>query len=159
MRGDYDRLNRYLDGFDDRLVAGFLATGDPVVDDTSVEVGLGRRQVMSREGRLDAAARWEAEFGPDTAMALHAPSTCDRCGFYLPLAGSLSAAFGVCGNEFGTDGHVVAAAYGCGAHSDTELPKTNRAAMLDPYDDAAIEVVEAAPREPVAEVGPAPAEV
>jgi hypothetical protein len=54
-------------------------------------------------------------------MARAAPGTCRTCGFYLLLAGSMSAAFGVCANEFApADGAVVHAEYGCGAHSDVE---------------------------------------
>ena len=33
-------------------------------------------------------------------MARAAPAPCGTCGFFLPLAGSLRAAFGVCGNEY-----------------------------------------------------------
>ncbi len=128
---------------DPRLVPGYTATGDPVVDDTAFEVGLGRRQVMSREGRLDAAERWfEGEWGPSSPMAEAAPSTCGLCGFYLPLAGSLRSAFGVCGNEFAADGHVVHAEFGCGAHSDTELPGGAGSPRYEAFDDAAVEIVE-----------------
>ncbi|MFD4295115.1 DUF3027 domain-containing protein [Rhodococcus sp. NPDC058505] len=127
---------------DPRLAPGYVATGDPVVDDVAREVGLGRQQVLSREGRLDAAQRWrDGDFGPDSEMAKAAPSTCGLCGFYLPLAGSLRAAFGVCGNELSADGHVVHAEYGCGAHSDTELPTGAGTPRYDAYDDGALEVV------------------
>jgi len=138
---------------DPRLVPGYVATGDPAIDDVAFELGLGRTQVISREGRLDAAERWhEGEFGPDSEMAKAAPSTCGLCGFFLPIAGSLSAAFGVCGNEYAADGRVVHAEYGCGAHSDTELPTGAGSPQFDPYDDAAVEVT--AP----AEAASAPAE-
>ena len=127
---------------DPRLVPGYVATGDPVVDDLAFEVGLGRKQVMSLEGRLDAAERWrDGDYGPDTEMAKAAPSTCELCGFYLPLAGSLRVAFGVCGNEMAADGRVVYAEYGCGAHSDTELPTGAGSPQFDAYDDGAVEVV------------------
>jgi hypothetical protein len=113
----------------------------PAVDDVAYELGLGRTQVPSREGRLDAAERWhDGDFGPDSETAKAAPSTCGLCGFYLPIAGSLSAAFGVCGNEYAADGHVVHAEYGCGAHSDTELPTGAGSPQFDPYDDAALDV-------------------
>lgn len=131
---------------DPRLVPGYVATGDPQVDDVAYELGLGRPQVPSREGRLDAAERWhDGEFGPDSEMAKAAPSTCGLCGFYLPLAGSLSAAFGVCGNEYAADGHVVHVQYGCGAHSDTELPTGAGSPAYDPFDDAALDVTAQAP--------------
>ncbi|MFD7842266.1 DUF3027 domain-containing protein [Nocardia sp. NPDC059764] len=133
---------------DPRLVPGYVATGDPAVDEVALEIGLGRPRVLSREGREEAADRWFSEFGPDTDMARSAPSTCGRCGFYLPLAGSLRAAFGVCGNAMGADGHVVHVAYGCGAHSDVELPTGNGSPLYEAYDDAAVELI------PLAELRP-----
>ncbi|KIA66280.1 hypothetical protein FG87_03760 [Nocardia vulneris] len=126
---------------DPRLVPGYVANGDPVVDEVALEIGLGRTQVMSLEGRADAAERWHAEYGPDTEMAKAAPSTCGLCGFYLPLAGSLRAAFGVCGNAMGADGRVVHAAYGCGAHSDTVAPTGGGSPLYEAYDDAAVELI------------------
>ncbi len=137
---------------DPRLVPGYVESGDPAVDEVAGEIGLGRTKVISFEGRLDAAQRWhDGDFGPDTEMAKAAPSTCGLCGFYLPIAGSLSAAFGVCGNEFAADGHVVHAEYGCGAHSDTELPTGAGSPQFEPYDDAALDVIAS----PVAAVEPA----
>jgi hypothetical protein len=60
-------------------------------------------------------------------MARQAPGRCGTCGFFLPLAGSLQAGFGVCGNEITeTDGAVVSVEYGCGAHSET-APETHPA--------------------------------
>ena len=52
-----------------------------------------------------------------------------RAGSSLPLAGSLQAGFGVCGNELtDTDGQVVSVEYGCGAHSQAEAaPQPRRA--------------------------------
>ncbi|EME23023.1 DUF3027 domain-containing protein [Rhodococcus triatomae] len=128
---------------DPRLVPGYVATGDPVVDEVAFEVGLGRKQVMSLEGRLEAAQRWfDGDHGPEAEMAKAAPSTCSLCGFYLPLAGSLRAGFGVCGNELSADGQVVHAQFGCGAHSDTELPTGAGTPKFDAYDDGALEVVD-----------------
>ncbi|MGV8873831.1 MAG: DUF3027 domain-containing protein [Rhodococcus sp. (in: high G+C Gram-positive bacteria)] len=139
---------------DPRLVPGYVASGDPAIDDVAGEIGLGRTQVTSLEGRLDAAQRWhDGDFGPDTEMAKAAPSTCGRCGFYLPISGSLSAAFGVCGNEFAADGRVVHAEYGCGAHSDTELPTGAGSPQFEPYDDAALDVT-ASPVVPVEAASP-----
>ena len=130
---------------DPRLGPGYVATGDPEIDETALELGLGRKQVMSLEGRVDAAERWhDGDYGPDSEMAKAAPSTCGLCGFYLPLAGSLHASFGVCGNEMAADGHVVDATYGCGAHSDTLLPTGAGSPQFDAYDDGAVEVVERA---------------
>ena len=138
---------------DVRLVPGYMQSGDPEVDETALEIGLGRKQVMSLEGRLEAAQRWfDSEYGPDSEMAKAAPSSCRLCGFYLPLAGSLRAAFGVCGNEFAADGHVVHAEYGCGAHSDTTLPTGAGSPIYEAFDDSAVEVVE------LGSATPAPAE-
>ncbi|BAH53282.1 DUF3027 domain-containing protein [Rhodococcus opacus] len=133
---------------DPRLVPGYVATGDPEIDDAALELGLGRKQALSLEGRLDAAQRWhDGDYGPDSEMAKAAPSTCGLCGFYLPLAGALHGAFGVCGNEMAADGHVVDVMYGCGAHSDTSLPSGAGSPQYDAYDDGAVEVVEQADTE------------
>jgi Protein of unknown function (DUF3027) len=111
---------------DPRLVPGYLLSDDPAVEAVAFELGLGRSRVMSREGRLDAAQRWYAgDHGPRTSMARHAPGRCGTCGFYLSLAGSLSAGFGVCGNEVTeADGRVVSVEYGCGAHSEAQVELT-----------------------------------
>lgn len=108
---------------DVRLAPAYLQSDDPAVEDVAHELGIGRVRVMSRFGREDAAARWhEGEFGPDSDMAKQAPSTCVLCAFYLPLAGSLGAVSGVCGNDISpADGHVVDQMYGCGAHSEVVL--------------------------------------
>ncbi len=127
---------------DPRLVPGYVATGDPVVDDVAREVGLGRVQVLSLEGRVDAAQRWYTEYGPDTEMAKAAPSTCGLCGFYVPLAGALRESFGVCANSMGADGHVVHVEYGCGAHSDVVAPSGNGSPRYEAFDDHAVEYVE-----------------
>ncbi len=127
---------------DPRLVPGYIATGDPVVDEVCHEVGLGRTQVLSLEGRIEAAERWYTEFGPDTEMAKAAPSTCGLCGFFLPLAGALRESFGVCGNAMGADGHVVHIEYGCGAHSDVVAPSGNGSPRYEAFDDHAVELVE-----------------
>ncbi|WP_442943754.1 DUF3027 domain-containing protein [Nocardia sp. NBC_00508] len=141
---------------DPRLAPGYVATGDPVVDEVAYELGLGRTKVLSKEGREEAAERWYTEHGPGSEMAKSAPATCGTCGFYLPLAGSLRAAFGVCGNAMGADGRVVHIAYGCGAHSDTVMPSGSGSPLHEAYDDAAIDMISmeperAAPASPVAE--------
>ena len=111
---------------DPRLVPGYVLSDDPAVEAVAFELGLGRERVLSREGRLFAAERWfGGDHGPDTPMARHAPEHCGTCGFYLPLAGSLGAGFGVCGNEItDTDGQVVSVEYGCGAHSQIRVRLT-----------------------------------
>jgi hypothetical protein len=108
---------------DPRLVPAYVASDDPAVEEVAFELGLGRKRVLSREGRLDAADRWYAgECGPDTAMARQAPAECGTCGFLLPLSGVLAAGFGVCGNEItDSDGRVVSVEFGCGAHSETDV--------------------------------------
>jgi len=135
-----------------RLVPGYTASGDPQVDETAAEIGLGRRWVMGQWGRAEAAQRWhDGDYGPDSAMARSTKRTCRDCGFFLPLAGSLGAMFGVCGNELSADGHVVDKYYGCGAHSDTPAPAGSGSPMYDPYDDGVLDVLEtptASPPEP-----------
>lgn len=128
---------------DVRLEAGHVATGDPEIDEVADELGLDRTWVLSLEGRLDVAERWhDGERGPDTEMAKAAKYSCARCAFYLPLAGALHGEFGVCANEFASDGQVVSARYGCGAHSDTTVPGGAGTPRYDAYDDGAVEVVE-----------------
>lgn len=127
---------------DPRLVPGYVATGDPVIDEVAREVGLGRVQVLSLDGRSEAAQRWYAEYGPETEMAKAAPATCGLCGFYVPLAGALRETFGVCANEMGADGHVVHVEYGCGAHSDVVAPSGNGSPRYEAFDDHAVDFVD-----------------
>ena len=130
---------------DPRLVPGYMATGDPQIDDVAVEVGFGRRQVLSPGGRGEAAERWhDGDHGPGSAMARSTRRVCRDCGFYLPLAGALSPMFGVCANELAADGHVVDAEYGCGAHSDTPQPPGTGTPQYDPYDDGVLDLAEPA---------------
>jgi hypothetical protein len=112
---------------DPRLVPGYVASDDPAVEELAQEVGLGREQVLSREGRDDAAQRWhDGPHGPASDRARHAPAACGTCGFFLPLAGSLQAAFGACGNEFSpADGAVVEVGFGCGAHSSVVVEQAS----------------------------------
>ena len=108
---------------DERLVPAYLLSDDPAVEAVAFELGLGRARVMSREGRLATADRWlRGDAAPDSPMARQAPAHCGSCGFLLPLAGSLQAAFGVCGNDITeTDGRVVSVEFGCGAHSEADF--------------------------------------
>lgn len=140
---------------DPRLVPGFMGTGDPVVDDTAVELGLGRRKVLSAFGRDDAAQRWhDGDHGPAAPMARATKRVCADCAFMVPIAGALGKMFGVCCNEMAADGRVVDFGYGCGAHSDTPAPHGAGSPAYEPYDDGVLDVVAAAVREaaPVAEV-------
>ncbi|WP_253778004.1 DUF3027 domain-containing protein [Goodfellowiella coeruleoviolacea] len=128
---------------DPRLVPSYLAADDPEVEEANRELGLGRVHVLSRQGRLTAAERWrDSEFGPNSEMARSAPAHCGTCGFYIPLGGSLRAAFGVCGNELTpADGHVVHVEYGCGAHSEVEVESGPSVPVADlVYDDAILDV-------------------
>lgn len=128
---------------DPRLVPGFMATGDPQIDEVAVEAGLGRRRVLSLWGRNDAAQRWhDGDHGPGSAMARATRRMCRDCGFYLPLGGALGVMFGVCANEYAADGHVVDAEYGCGAHSDTPAPQGAGSPLYDPFDDGVLDLVE-----------------
>ena len=128
---------------DPRLAPGFMATGDPLIDDTAVQVGLGRRRVLSAEGRDDAAQRWhDSEHGPAAPMARATKRVCRDCGFMVPLAGGLGAMFGVCCNALAADGQVVDFFYGCGAHSDTPAAPGIGSPAFEPYDDGVLEVVE-----------------
>ncbi|TQM15634.1 DUF3027 domain-containing protein [Pseudonocardia kunmingensis] len=123
---------------DPRLVPAYVASDDPAVEEVAREVGLGRRSVLSRHGREQAARRWhDGPHGPSSDMARAAPGTCGTCGFFLPLAGSLRAAFGVCGNEYApADGAVVEVGFGCGAHSDVQPESTSPVAVAElVYDD------------------------
>ncbi|WP_242453588.1 DUF3027 domain-containing protein [Mycolicibacterium sp. P9-64] len=138
---------------DPRLVPGYVSSGDPELDHIAGELGLGRRQVLSAWGRIEAAQRWqEGDFGPDSTMARSTRRVCRDCGFYLPLTGSLGTAFGVCANEMSADGRVVADEYGCGAHSETPAPPGIGSPAFDPFDDGVIEVTEVVPVAPVEDV-------
>jgi hypothetical protein len=112
---------------DPRLVPSYTAdddsADDPEAQVVAREMGVGRERVMSREGRDEAAGRWaDGEFGPRSPMARQAPGPCGTCGFWLPLAGSLRARLGACGNAYApADGRVVTVDYGCGAHSQATL--------------------------------------
>jgi len=128
---------------DPRLVPGYVLSDDPAVEAVAFELGLGRERVLSREGRSAAAQRWQSgDHGPRAAMARHAPASCGTCGFYLPLAGSLQAAFGVCGNEItDSDGQVVSVEYGCGAHSQVRVETMSTAEPAEIVFDDGEEIV------------------
>ncbi|HEY7174419.1 MAG TPA: DUF3027 domain-containing protein, partial [Micromonosporaceae bacterium] len=137
---------------DDRLVPGYLLSDDPAIEEVVWELGLGRVRVMSREGRLDTADRWyDGDHGPHAPIATAAPpnARCVSCGFYLPLAGAMRAAFGVCGNMYAPDdGRVVSGDHGCGAHSEVLLDQPEDVAEAPTiYDDSEVDVVDVAPAE------------
>jgi len=123
---------------DPRLVPAYVASDDPAVEEVAREVGLGRRNVLSREGRDAATERWYGgEHGPGADIARSAPAHCGTCGFLLPLAGALRGAFGVCANAYSpADGEVVAVEFGCGAHSDVVYEPVSPVAVAElVYDD------------------------
>lgn len=129
----------------DRIQPGDVGVGDIVpssLDDTRLvpsvhsliadedldamqvfELGLGRARVMSIEGRDQASKRWyEGDRGPQSPIAQSAPKPCSSCAFFLPIAGSLRASFGVCANAISPeDARVVSVDHGCGAHSEATL--------------------------------------
>lgn len=84
------------------------------------EFGLGRERVLSHEGRVQTAERWnEGEPGPENQSTRLAPATCLSCGYFVRLQGALGNQFGACTNEFSPyDAQVVSVEHGCGGHSD-----------------------------------------
>lgn len=113
---DDPRLAPGWSGLDDLAAA----SDEPGLRPIGWELGIGRRRVLSPEGRDDATTRWlDGETGPHTPMARQAPGSCTTCGFLLPIGGPTGSAFGVCANGMSpADGRVVALTYGCGAHSE-----------------------------------------
>ena len=105
---------------DQRLAPAYTDVDDDDARGVAFELGLGRRRVLSYDGRVDAVERWyDGERGPEAAIARAAPAACATCGFFLPLAGALRQAFGACANEYAPDdGKVVSVDHGCGAHSE-----------------------------------------
>jgi hypothetical protein len=125
---------------DPNLEQGFEATGDEDVDAMALwELGLGRVRVLSAEGRGAAATRWyDGGHGPNAEAARKARAHCRSCGYFLPMAGALRAAFGVCANEWSpSDGAVVSLDHGCGAHSETDIaapePEVVQPPILDDF--------------------------
>ena len=123
---------------DPRLVPAYVLSDDPAVEAVAFELGLGRERVLSREGRLSAADRWQTgERGPDAADGPARPRPLRHLRVLPPAGGSLRAGFGVCGNEItDTDGQVVSVEYGCGAHSQARVepgPADDVAELV--YDD------------------------
>jgi hypothetical protein len=128
---------------DPHLEPGYAATGDEEVDQLALaELGLGRKRVLSAEGREAAAQRWyDGDHGPRSEVAEKAPDRCLTCGYYLPMAGALRRAFGVCANEWSpSDGKVVSLDHGCGAHSEVDAPAVPTVAVPPPVvDEYAVE--------------------
>jgi hypothetical protein len=116
---------------DPRLVPAYTAVDEgsdrDQVKRVADELGLGRKRVLSLEGRDLAAERWyEGTHGPDAPIAQSAPAPCATCGFFVRLSGPLSQLFGACANAYANDdGRVVSADHGCGAHSEVQLSRKN----------------------------------
>lgn len=116
-----DRLAFVAD--DPRLMPGYQATDDQDADHFALwELGLGRERVLAPLGRDAAAKRWhKGEFGANNRASRLAESPCNACGYFVPMPGGFRNEFGVCSNEWSAaDGRVVAAEYGCGAHTETD---------------------------------------
>ncbi|MDC4232201.1 DUF3027 domain-containing protein [Actinomyces sp. B33] len=126
---------------DERLDQGFEDTGDDPDLPVIRELGLGRPRVLSAHGRAEAIARWyRSEQGPERGRRPR--STCSSCGFLLKMAGGMRTIFGVCANEWAPDdGRVVSLDHACGAHSETDVPKTGTAWPVRPsrINDGAID--------------------
>lgn len=126
---------------DHRLVPSYTSTDiTDFATEELWELGHGRPRVLSREGRHLTTERWRAgEFG---ATAKSAPSSglgCASCGFLVPIAGALGQAFGVCANEMTkSDGSVVSLNFGCGAHSEIEVPSAAVALPATVLDDLVV---------------------
>jgi Protein of unknown function (DUF3027) len=123
---------------DPNLEAGFEATGDEDVDQMAQwELGLGRKRVLSGEGREAAAQRWyDGENGPKAEVAEKAPAPCASCGFFLPMGGALRSFFGVCANAWSpSDGRVVSLDHGCGAHSEVDVEHVEPVSVGEPIMD------------------------
>ena len=125
---------------DQRLEPGYEATGDEDVDAVALwELGLGRKRVLSAEGREVAAQRWyDGDHGPKSPVAEQAPEPCSTCGFFVPMAGALRSFFGVCANAWSpSDGRVVSLDHGCGAHSEIDVvredPRPPEEHVLDEF--------------------------
>jgi hypothetical protein len=107
---------------DERLTQSYAALpGEEELDIAQFfEFGLSRARVLSIVGRDAASKRWyEGDRGPRAPIAQSAPKPCSSCGFFIPIAGSLRSAFGVCSNAISPeDARVVSVDHGCGAHSE-----------------------------------------
>lgn len=116
---------------DPRLAPAYTAADQDVdaaaLKALSEELGWGRVNVLSVEGRELAAQRWyDGSHGPEASIAQSAPAPCGTCGFMVRLDGPLGRLFGVCANAHANDdGRVVSVDHGCGAHSEVKLSKRN----------------------------------
>lgn len=107
----------------DRIRPGDLGPGDlmpPEPGDERLAESEDGRLVLSAKGLEDAKQRWRTgDYGPTSEFAEKAALSCRTCAFFVPAGEPLGESFGACVNVFSADGHIVHAAYGCGAHSET----------------------------------------
>ncbi|AJK68254.1 DUF3027 domain-containing protein [Corynebacterium marinum] len=107
----------------DRIRPGDLGPGDlmpPEPGDERLAESEDGRLVLSAKGLEDAKQRWRTgDYGPTSEFAEKAALSCRTCAFFVPAGEPLGENFGACVNVFSADGHIVHAAYGCGAHSET----------------------------------------
>lgn len=132
---------------DVRLVPAYTVEEAELAAETFWELGLGRPRALSFEGRATTADRWyDGDQGPFAPLAKQAPARCLDCGFRVPLAGGLSAVFGVCANAFAPDdGKVVSLDHGCGAHSEVVADNGNGRLPGMVVEDEVLELVPLGP--------------
>lgn len=137
--------------YEDRVRPGDLRPGDrlppkahdprvidaeDLTDDDGVRRNPGSPRTLSAQGWDAAVHRWTAgDTGPDTEFARRAERACASCAFWLPLQRRRVTEVGVCANEYAADGRVVAADYGCGAHSETPRDDGEGSAHRTAWDD------------------------
>lgn len=121
-----------------RVAASVLDEPAEAVADLVGDLGLVRARVLSVAGQDEAAERWyDSDAGPRGEQAVAAPLPCRTCGFLVPLAGPLSALFGVCANAMAPDdGSVVSFDHGCGAHSQVPAPEQGSRPAVLVYESA-----------------------
>lgn len=126
---------------DSRLEEAIHDAGDELDLPEVREVGLGRKRVLSLEGRQAAMTRWyKSDQGP--ARGRPPRNSCSTCGFLIKMPGSMRTMFGVCANEWAPDdGRVVSLDHTCGAHSESDTPKNGTAWPVRPskVNDAALD--------------------
>jgi hypothetical protein len=150
---DDERLSPGGDAMAQLLQLTAEDTGDLSESGVWHELGLGRPRVLSAVGRYDASDRWwDGEAGPDTALSKGAPAAarCGECGFWVRLVGALGQVFGACANALAPDdGRIVAAAHGCGAHSEAVVTPALRWGAVPTEEHAPGSVMDSTPPEPL----------
>ena len=104
-----------------------------------LELGLGRKRVLSAEGREAAAQRWyEGEGGPTPRSPRRHRPRARPVGTSSRWRVHSASFFGVCANAWSpSDGRVVSLDHGCGAHSEIDVvleePRPADELALDEY--------------------------